>query len=91
MFRLKDKVVVRFGRESSDNSVAANTFIEAILDQFWKIGTPAAKVIVCVYGRNPRLLGPPLECAKSLSHRQRVLQKVFTARELQIVNHVDQQ
>ena len=91
MLRLQDEIVVGAGNELLYKRPSADVLAKAVLNDLFEVRLPPAEIIVDVDGGNAQALHTLLERGNGAGHRERLFEKFIAARELEIVDQIDEQ
>jgi hypothetical protein len=69
----------------------AHLLVEAVAQQGLKVGLPAAKILIDINARNPRLLRAAFQGRNLFGHREGLFAQGFARRKGEVINNINEE
>ena len=91
MLGLKHKIVFCVWLQDCGEGLSADLLVEAVANECLKIGLPAAKIVIDINARNPRLLGSLFQDRNLFGHGEGMFEQGFALFKGEIINDVNEE
>src|SRR5262245_28401113 len=91
MLGLKHKIVFGVWLEEPGERLPADVLVEAITQQFLKVGLSVAKIVIDINTRNPSALGSAFQGRELCGHGQGMFEQGFAVRKVEIINDINEE